>query len=160
MVLFNHDGVLYERGQGLDPALDEGLFVLRVLVFGVLSDVAVFLGFMDAGSNFRTLHVDKLFELVADLLEALLGQVCGLVVHSNQNSLEVTKIRALTHAKSARVDRSPRIVGAGPIERQTHAIEGPERSEGAAAAAAPSPGMRDETVPSAGVRVQPAATAY
>src|SRR5262245_47018840 len=81
VVLVDDHGVLDQRGQGLDPALDERLLVLGVLVLGVLRDVAVLLGFLDPGRHLGTPDIDHLVELLADLFETFARQVCGLVVH-------------------------------------------------------------------------------
>ena len=48
VVLVDDRGVLDQRLERLDPALDEGLLVLGVLVLGVLGEVAVLLGVVDA----------------------------------------------------------------------------------------------------------------
>ena len=47
VVLVDEGGVLDQRLERLDPALDERLLVLGVLVLGVLGQVAVFLGVVD-----------------------------------------------------------------------------------------------------------------
>ena len=47
VVLVDDRGVLDQRLERLDPALDERLLVLGVLVLGVLGEVAVFLGVVD-----------------------------------------------------------------------------------------------------------------
>ena len=47
VVLVDDRGVLDQRLERLDPALDERLLVLGVLVLGVLGQVAVFLGVVD-----------------------------------------------------------------------------------------------------------------
>ena len=73
VVLLDHDGVLDQRRERLDAAFHERLLVLGVLVLGVLRDVAVLLGLVDARGNLGPLHVDQLVELLADLLEAILG---------------------------------------------------------------------------------------
>ena len=73
--------VLDQRGEGLDPALDERLLVLGVLVLGVLAEVAVLLGIVDPLGDLGPLDIDHVLELRAELLEAFFGQVGGLVVH-------------------------------------------------------------------------------
>jgi hypothetical protein len=81
MVLVDDRGVLDQRLEGLDAALHERLLVLGVLVFGVLGQVAVFLGVVDPIGDLGPLDRDHLVELRAELLETVLGEVCGLVVH-------------------------------------------------------------------------------
>src|SRR5262245_51143000 len=81
VVLVDDRGVLDQRLECLDPALDERLLVLGVLVLGVLAEVAVLLGVVDALSDLGPLDADHLIELGAKLLEAVLGQIRGLVVH-------------------------------------------------------------------------------
>ena len=81
VVLVDDRGVLDERLEGLDPALDERLLVLGVLVLGVLREVAVLLGVVDPVGDLGPLDRDHLVELRAELLETVLGEVGGLVVH-------------------------------------------------------------------------------
>ena len=81
MVLVDDRRVLDDRLEGLDPAFDERLLVLGVLVLGVLGQVAVFLGVVDAVGDLGTLDADHLVELLTELLEAIARQVCLLVVH-------------------------------------------------------------------------------
>ena len=81
VVLVDQRGVLDERLERLDPALDERLLVLGVLVLGVLREVAVLLGVVDPLGDLRAADGDHLLELVAELLEAVLADVGGLVVH-------------------------------------------------------------------------------
>ena len=80
MVLVDEGGVLDQRLERLDAALDERLLVLGVLVLRVLGQVAVFLGVVDPVRDLGALDGRHLFELRAELLEAVLGQVGGLVV--------------------------------------------------------------------------------
>ena len=63
----------------LDAALDERLLVLGVLVLGVLGDVAVLLGVVDALRDLRALDVDELVELGAQPLEAFGERYSGLL---------------------------------------------------------------------------------
>ena len=65
----------------LDPALDEGLLVLGLLVLGVLREVAVLLRVVDAGGDLRAAHVDELSSSGAEAGLALAGEVGGLRVH-------------------------------------------------------------------------------
>ena len=81
MVLVDDRGVLDQRLERLDPAFDERLLVLGVLVLGVLGQVAVFLGVVDPIGDLGPLDRDHLVELGAELLEAFLGEVGGLAVH-------------------------------------------------------------------------------
>ena len=81
VVLVDDRGVLDQRLERLDPALDERLLVLGVLVLGVLGEVAVLLGVVDPLGDLGPLDGDHLVELRAELLEAVLGEVGGLVVH-------------------------------------------------------------------------------
>ena len=53
VVLVDDRGVLDERLERLDATLDEGLLVLGVLVLGVLGEVAVLLGVVDAVGDLR-----------------------------------------------------------------------------------------------------------
>src|SRR6202142_2943272 len=81
VMLVDDRGVLDQRLEGLDPALDEGLLVLGVLVLGVLGQVAMFLGVVDPSGDFGAADLDHLVELRAELLETALGEVGGLAVH-------------------------------------------------------------------------------
>src|SRR5688572_5013674 len=81
MVLVDDRGVLDQRLERLDPALDERLLVLGVLVLGVLGQVAVLLGIVDPIGDLGSLDRDHVLELRAELLEAILRDVCGLAVH-------------------------------------------------------------------------------
>jgi hypothetical protein len=54
VVLVDDRGVLDQRLERLDPPLDERLLVLGVLVLGVLREVAVLLGVVDALGDLRT----------------------------------------------------------------------------------------------------------
>ena len=80
-VLVDQRRVLDQRLDHLDPALDEGLLVLGVLVLGVLGEVAVLLGVVDPLGDLRPADGHHLLELVAELVEAVLADVGGLVVH-------------------------------------------------------------------------------
>ena len=82
VVLVDDRGVLDQRLELLDPALDERLLVLGVLVLGVLGDVAVLLGVVDPRGNFGAAHVGHLLELAAGRLETFAGEVSGPVVHA------------------------------------------------------------------------------
>ena len=81
VVLVDDRGVLDQRLEGLDPALDERLLVLGVLVLGVLREVAVLLGVVDPRGDLGPLHGEHHLELVAELVEAVLREVGGLAVH-------------------------------------------------------------------------------
>src|SRR6476661_7966425 len=81
MVLVDDRGVLDQRLERLDPSLDERLLVLGVLVLGVLGQVAVLLGVVDPVGDLGSLDRNHLVEFGAQLLEAVLGEVCGLAVH-------------------------------------------------------------------------------
>src|SRR2546423_3290645 len=87
VVLVDDRGVLDQRLERLDPALDEGLLVLGVLVLGVLREVPVLLGVVDALGDLRPLDRGHLLELRAELLEAVLRKVGGLVVHERPQGL-------------------------------------------------------------------------
>ena len=69
VVLVDDRGVLDQRLERLDPALDERLLVLGVLVLGVLGQVAVLLGVVDPIGDLGSLDGDHLVELRAELLE-------------------------------------------------------------------------------------------
>jgi hypothetical protein len=69
MLLVDDHRVLDQRRQRLDSPFDERLLVLGVLVFGVLGDVAVFLGVVDSTRDFGSTDVDELVELFPDLLQ-------------------------------------------------------------------------------------------
>src|SRR6185503_15223124 len=81
VVLVDEGRVLDERFQGLDPALDERLLVLGVLVLGVLREVAVLLRVVDPLGDLGPLDGRHLVELRPELVEAFTGQVGRLVVH-------------------------------------------------------------------------------
>jgi hypothetical protein len=81
VVLVDDRGVLDQRLERLDPALDERLLVLGVLVLGVLGVVAVLLGVVDPLGDLRTAQRNHLFELLAELLETVAADVGGLGVH-------------------------------------------------------------------------------
>ena len=83
------DRVLDQRFERLDPAFDERLLVLGVLVLGVLGQVAVFLGVVDPIGDFRAPDRDHLVELGAELLETVLGEIGGLVVHVRPPAVSV-----------------------------------------------------------------------
>ena len=72
MVLVDDRGVLDQRLEGLDPAFDERLLVLGVLVLGVLGQIAVFLGVVDPVGDLGPLDRDHLVELGSELLETVL----------------------------------------------------------------------------------------
>ena len=72
--------VLDERLERLDPALDERLLVLGVLVLRVLGEVAVLLGVVDPRRDLGPADIGHLGELRAELVEAFLRQV-GRLVH-------------------------------------------------------------------------------
>ena len=57
VVLVDDRGVLDQRLERLDPALDERLLVLGVLVLGVLGEVAVLLGVVDPVGDLGSLDV-------------------------------------------------------------------------------------------------------
>src|SRR4051812_47114765 len=81
MVLIDDDRVLDQRLERLDPALDERLLVLGVLVLGVLGQVAVFLGVVDPLRDLWAANRDELLVLLAEVLEPLAADVGRLVVH-------------------------------------------------------------------------------
>src|SRR5207253_2315955 len=81
VVLVDERGVLDERLERLDPALDEGLLVLGVLVLGVLGQIAVFLCVVDARGDLGPTNVRHLLVLGLELLEAFAGEI-GWLVHS------------------------------------------------------------------------------
>src|SRR6185503_17654480 len=82
-VLVDEGRILDQRLERLDPPLDERLLVLGVLVLGVLRQVAVLLGVVDALGDLRPAHGNHLVELLAELLESILADVRGLVVHGS-----------------------------------------------------------------------------
>jgi hypothetical protein len=61
---------LFEVG---DPLLEQSLLVLRVVVFGVLHDVAELARLLDAGGHLATLHGGEVVELLAEPVQPLLG---------------------------------------------------------------------------------------
>src|SRR2546423_3720555 len=81
VVLVDDRGVLDQRLERLDPALDERLLVLGVLVLGVLAEVAVLLGVVDPLGDLRPLDRGHLVELRPELVEAIPGEIRRLVVH-------------------------------------------------------------------------------
>src|SRR5258706_1150598 len=81
VVLVDDRGVLDQRLERLDPALDERLLVLGVLVLGVLREVAVLLGVVDPLGDLRPADRQDLLELLAELLEAILADIGRLVIH-------------------------------------------------------------------------------
>jgi hypothetical protein len=85
-VLVDQRGVLDQGLERLDPALDERLLVLGVLVLGVLREVAMLLRIVDALGNLGSLDGGHLLQLLAELVEALLGQVGRLVVHNQSQA--------------------------------------------------------------------------
>ena len=74
VLLVDDRGVLDQRLERLDPALDERLLVLGVLVLGVLREVAVLLGVVDPRGDLGAADVGHLVELRAELLEAILDR--------------------------------------------------------------------------------------
>src|SRR5690349_11704230 len=85
-VLVDQRRVLDHRLEGLDPALDERLLVLGVLVLGVLAQVAVLFRVMDPLGDLGAPDVQHLLELRAELLEAVLADVGRLAVHWRMGS--------------------------------------------------------------------------
>src|SRR5207249_629647 len=82
VVLVDERGVLDQRLDHLDAALDERLLVLGVLVLGILREVAVLLGVMDPLGDLWPPNGDHRLELQPELAEAFFADVGGLVVHS------------------------------------------------------------------------------
>ncbi|MGZ6300314.1 MAG: hypothetical protein ACXWMN_07480 [Candidatus Limnocylindria bacterium] len=80
-MLLDDLGVLELRLERRDATLQERLFLLGILVFGVLGDVAVELGLVDARSDPRPLLGHQVVQLGLELLEAIGGEIDGLVVH-------------------------------------------------------------------------------
>src|SRR5258706_9523736 len=81
VVLVDDRGVLDQRLERLDPALDERLLVLGVLVLGVLREVAVLLGVVDPLGDLGSLDGRHLVELGAELVEAIPAEIGRFAVH-------------------------------------------------------------------------------
>src|SRR4051812_6746197 len=96
-VLVDQRRVLDHRLEGLDPALDERLLVLGVLVLRVLGEVAVLLGVVNPLRDLGTAHREHLVELRAELVEAVLADVGGLAVHASRTP----EVRAGTRSRAA-----------------------------------------------------------
>jgi hypothetical protein len=84
-VLVDDRGVLDQALEGLDPALDERLLVLGVLVLGVLGQVAVLLGVVDAAGDLGAADVHEEVQLLAQARLALAREVGWLRVHEESN---------------------------------------------------------------------------
>jgi hypothetical protein len=56
-----------------DPLLEQGLLVLGVVIFGVLHDVAELTRLLDARRHLATLRGGEVVELLAELVQPLLG---------------------------------------------------------------------------------------
>src|SRR5262245_16384597 len=88
VVLVDERGVLDQRLERLDAALDERLLVLGVLVLGVLGEVAVLLRVVDPLGDLRPADRHHLVELLAELVEAFFADVGGLVIHQKSRPRE------------------------------------------------------------------------
>jgi len=73
-----------------DAALDEGLLLLRVLVLGVLRDVAKFFSVADAFVDFAPVNGLELVELFFELLQAFFGKHQIFIVQETLRSTHVS----------------------------------------------------------------------
>src|SRR3989304_8725413 len=116
--------VLGERPERLDPALDEGLLVLGILVLGVLAEIAVLLGVVDPACDLGTPDGHRLVQLASKLFEAFPGGVGGVVVHlrsAPEVGLRLTAMGGPAERRGARMkgknpsdSGGPRRAGVGP----------------------------------------------
>src|SRR5215204_2488108 len=105
-VLVDEGRVLDHRLEGLDPALDERLLVLGVLVLGVLREVAVFLRVVDPLRDLGAADGEHLVQLRTELVEAVLADVGRLAVHAVRTP-EVQRPLGCAAARSAWNKRTP-----------------------------------------------------
>jgi hypothetical protein len=85
-LLVDHGGAaqpLFELG---DPALQQRLFVLGVVVLGVLGDVAELARFLDPRRNFTTFRRREVLDFLFELLEPFWGDD-GLATHLSNLAL-------------------------------------------------------------------------
>ncbi len=96
MLALDDAGVAYEFLEQQDPAFDETLLVLGIVVLGVLVDIAKFLGLANPLSNLGPALVAKHLELRLQAVETLLREVYDLVVFhgSHQKPTYYTGFRA------------------------------------------------------------------
>jgi len=73
--------VLEQVLEGHDPALDEGLLVLRLFVFGVVLGAGQLFGLVDAVGDLRAADVAEVLQLLLEALDAVLGQGYSLLGH-------------------------------------------------------------------------------
>ena len=64
-----------------NPRLDQGQFVLGLLVFGVFLDAPRIVGLGDLGGSLRAARVLQVRQLFFELFHALRGEVLGVSVH-------------------------------------------------------------------------------
>jgi len=89
---FDLDGIAQERGQAVDPPLEDRLFLARRFVFGVLPQIAELAGGSDSGDDDRPLHAGELLELGADAGDAARGEVLlmmGVDIRARAAELDV-----------------------------------------------------------------------
>src|SRR5260221_2551980 len=112
-LLVDHGGAtqpLFELG---DPPLEQGLFVLGVVVFGVLGDVAEFARLLDPRRDLATLGRREVLDFLFQLLEALWGDD-RLTTHLNYLALAVGRAAETT-------PRPKKTPGCGGLPRHTWA---------------------------------------
>ena len=73
VLLVDHGGAAHPLLELGDPLLEQRLLVLGVVVLGVLHDVAELASLLDPLGNLAALDGGHVFELLAELLQTLLG---------------------------------------------------------------------------------------
>src|ERR1700737_2495896 len=103
MLALDDAGIADQLLEEKDPSLDEALLVLGIVVFGVLVDVAEFLGLPDALGDLGPALVAQDLQLRLEPVQPFLGEVDNLVViHSSPFS------ESLSGSQSRRIIRDSR----------------------------------------------------
>ncbi len=74
VMIVDHSSIAEHQFQLEDPPLYERLLVLRILIFGVLGEIAELFGELDPLRNFLSLDLLEVLQLILELFEPLAGQ--------------------------------------------------------------------------------------